>query len=62
MAIKVHICLPEKKSVSYLTQLASVLFFKDSIMILKETVHAPIGGSVMQVMVAICMTHSYISL
>ncbi len=43
VTMKVNFCLPEKKTVSYLTQLASVSFSKDDINNLKDTGLDPIG-------------------
>jgi len=43
MTMKVNFQLPNKETVSYLTQIASVSFSKHNIEILKETVLDPIG-------------------
>jgi hypothetical protein len=43
MSMKVNFHLAEKKTHSYLTQIASVSFSKDKLEILKETVLVPIG-------------------
>jgi len=43
MTMKVNFRLPNKETISYLTQIASVSFSKDNIEILKETVLDPIG-------------------
>jgi hypothetical protein len=43
MTMKVYFRLPNKETVSYLTQIASISLSKDNIEILKETVLDPIG-------------------
>ncbi len=43
MMMKVNFCLLEKKTVSFLTQIASVSFSKDDTEILKDTVLKPVG-------------------
>jgi len=49
MTMKVNFRLPEKKTVSYLTQIASVLYTKDKTEILRETVLHPIGEGLRQI-------------
>jgi len=49
MKMKVNFRLPETKTVSYLTQIASVSYSKDKTEILRETVLDPIGEGLRQI-------------
>jgi hypothetical protein len=58
MTMKVNFRLPNKETVSYLTQIASVSFSKNNIEILKETVLDPTGEGLW----IIALGHSFIVL
>ncbi len=49
MTMKVNFRFPEKGTVSYLTQIASVSYSKDKTAILRETVLDPIGEGLRQI-------------